>query len=714
MGSVCCKPSAIEDSRESPRDRISSKASSDLRAPRAASSRREEGYRVKDRLDSSDGRAMLIDKQVNGSIRLHGENFERKREKGAYAVATHYPGLGNIPKASEGEQVAAGWPPWLSAVAGEAIRGWVPRRADSFEKLDKIGQGTYSNVYRARDLDQGKIVALKKVRFDNLEPESVRFMAREIHILRRLDHPNVIKLEGLVTSRMSCSLYLVFEYMEHDLAGLASHPGLKFTESQVKCYVQQLLRGLDHCHSRGVLHRDIKGSNLLIDNNGILKIADFGLASFYDPHLNQTLTSRVVTLWYRPPELLLGATFYGTAVDLWSTGCILAELYAGKPIMPGRTEVEQLHKIFKLCGSPSEEYWRKSKLPHATIFKPQQPYRRCVAETFKDFPAPALGLMETLLSIDPADRGSAASALRSEFFTTKPLPCDPSSLPKYPPSKEFDAKVRDEEARRQAAAGDKGHRYDPERKGARESRAFPAPDANAELASSMQKRHSQSNSKSRSEKFNPNPEEVASGFPIDPPRPSQVVEEPSIDPHDQLHKRASSHSGPLVHRAAWAKTGKNLDEAPKISTGANLSTMPGLVAGRRSLLSEDRREKSGPSQHEVPRLISRFPGSFKEASESMMRQDQKIHTQSVAIPRQNEDGRSSSKDPVLLGYGAKGNKIHYSGPLVPSGKMDQMLKDHDRHVQEAVRRARLDKAKLRKLQVEENQLPTNSVFVSGR
>lgn len=97
----------------------------------------------------------------------------------------------------------------------------------------QIGQGTYSNVYRARDLDQNKIVALKKVRFDNLEPESVRFMAREIHILRRLDHPNIIKLEGLVTSRMSCSLYLVFEYMEHDLAGLASHPGLKFTEPQV-------------------------------------------------------------------------------------------------------------------------------------------------------------------------------------------------------------------------------------------------------------------------------------------------------------------------------------------------------------------------------------------------------------------------------------------------------------------------------------------------
>jgi len=103
----------------------------------------------------------------------------------------------------------------------------------------------------------------------------------------------------------------------------------------VKCYLQQLLQGLDHCHRHGVLHRDIKGSNLLLDNGGMLKIADFGLATFFNPDHKQPLTSRVVTLWYRPPELLLGATEYGVAVDLWSTGCILAELLAGKPIMPG-------------------------------------------------------------------------------------------------------------------------------------------------------------------------------------------------------------------------------------------------------------------------------------------------------------------------------------------------------------------------------------------
>lgn len=109
--------------------------------------------------------------------------------------------------------------------------------------------------------------------------------------------------------------------------------------SQVKCYMKQLLSGLEHCHNRGILHRDIKSSNLLLSKEGILKIADFGLATSYDPENMQPMTSQVVTLWYRPPELLLGATYYGVGVDLWSVGCILAELLTGEPIFPGRTEV---------------------------------------------------------------------------------------------------------------------------------------------------------------------------------------------------------------------------------------------------------------------------------------------------------------------------------------------------------------------------------------
>ncbi|KAL6581866.1 hypothetical protein OROMI_005880 [Orobanche minor] len=451
--------------------------------------------------------------------------------KGARRRCRPDPRLSNPPKNIHGEQVAAGWPSWLSAVAGEAINGWTPRRADSFEKIDKIGQGTYSNVYKARDNMTGRIVALKKVRFDNLEPESVRFMAREILILRRLDHPNVVKLQGLATSRMSCSLYLVFDYMVHDLAGLASSPGIKFTEPQVKCYIHQLLSGLEHCHDRHVLHRDIKGSNLLIDDEGVLKIADFGLALGFDPNNSQPMTSRVVTLWYRPPELLLGATYYGVGVDLWSAGCILAELFAGKPIMTGRTEVEQLHKIFKLCGSPSQEYWKKSKLPHATMFKPQQSYKRCIKETFKDFPQSSLPLIDTLLAIDPSERQTATAALKSEFFTTKPYACDTSSLPKYPPSKEMDAKCRDEEARRLRAAGKtQADSVRKNRTRERGIRAVPAPEANAELQANIDKRRlmNHANAKSKSKKFPPPHQDGGLGYPLG----SSHYVDPNMDPPD--------------------------------------------------------------------------------------------------------------------------------------------------------------------------------------
>lgn len=486
-----------------------------------------------------------------------GKMGRSHRPRGEKRGSKANPRLSNPPKHLHGEQVAAGWPSWLSAVAGEAINGWVPRRADTFEKIDKIGQGTYSNVYKAKDSLTGKIVALKKVRFDNLEPESVKFMAREILILRRLDHPNVVKLEGLVTSRMSCSLYLVFEYMDHDLAGLAASPDIKFTEPQVKCYMHQILSGLEHCHNHGVLHRDIKGSNLLIDNHGILRIADFGLATFFDPNKKHPMTSRVVTLWYRAPELLLGATDYGVGIDLWSAGCILAELLAGRPIMPGRTEVEQLHKIYKLCGSPSDEYWKRSKLPNATLFKPREPYKRCIREVFKDFPPSALSLIDSLLAIDPAERKTATDALNSDFFSTEPHACDPSTLPKYPPTKEMDAKRRDDEARRLRAANKaQGEVVKKSRRD--RPRAMPGPEANAELQANLDQRRriiTHANAKSKSEKFPPPHQDGGLG---DPLGVSQHID-PSNIPTDITYSSTSltyskgvgKHwSGPLVDPAS--------------------------------------------------------------------------------------------------------------------------------------------------------------------
>ncbi|KAI4350026.1 hypothetical protein L6164_010554 [Bauhinia variegata] len=492
---------------------VSSGIISEVREERVESNRKIDEVSAK----NADGNVVEVQNGGNQKEEKKGGDNGVQRPRGERRRSKPNPRLSNPPKHLPGEQVAAGWPPWLTAVCGEALNGWIPRKADTFEKIDKIGQGTYSNVYKAKDMLTGKIVALKKVRFDNLEPESVKFMAREILILRRLDHPNVVKLQGLVTSRMSCSLYLVFDYMEHDLAGLAASPRIKFTEPQVKCYMHQLLSGLEHCHDRHILHRDIKGSNLLIDNGGVLKIADFGLASFFDPNHKHLMTSRVVTLWYRPPELLLGATDYGVGVDLWSAGCILGELLAGKPIMPGRNEVEQLHKIYKLCGSPSDEYWKKSKLPNATLFKPREPYKRCIRDIFKDFPPSALPLIDTLLAIDPAERKTASRALRSEFFTTEPYACDPSSLPKYPPSKEMDAKRRDDEARRLRAASKA--QVDGRKKTRTRDRAVkavPAPEANAELQYNIDKRRliSHANAKSKSEKFPPPHQDGQLGFPL--------------------------------------------------------------------------------------------------------------------------------------------------------------------------------------------------------
>ncbi|KAL7096947.1 hypothetical protein ACP275_10G112200 [Erythranthe tilingii] len=523
-----------------------------------------------------------------------------------------------------GGAAAAGWPSWLASVAGEAIRGWTPRTPDSYEKINKIGQGTYSSVYRARDLTTDKIVAMKKVRFVNMDPESVRFMAREICILRRLDHPNVMKLEALVTSRISGNLYLVFEYMEHDLAGLLASPRVKFTEPQIKCYARQMFLGLEHCHSRGVLHRDIKGSNLLVDNNGILKIGDFGLATSFDAaNQKQPLTSHVVTLWYRAPELLLGETHYGVAVDMWSAGCILAELFAGKPIMPGTTEVEQMHKIFKLCGSPTEEYWRKTKLPHTGSFKSQRVYKRRVADAFNDFPSSALNLVQVLLSIDPELRGSASSALKSQFFTSDPLPCAPSSLPKYRPSKEFDVKLREQEARRRKAAS------------VRELGAENVASNTRKTKATLEADKGQSNNKSSIEKYNP------------------AEEENGVD-----------DSVIIMHH-------------PK-------------AVGRKLMDDDD-------DDDNVHSILVRTMSSSGSGVQQLMKQASQLH-QIVVIEQPSSNYHSNNDDTptVIKEYAPKRNRIFCSGPLMPTGgggNMEHMLKEHERQIQQVVRKARLHKSR---------------------
>ncbi|GMN33783.1 hypothetical protein TIFTF001_004344 [Ficus carica] len=346
----------------------------------------------------------------------------------------------------------------------EELPSWGSRSVDCFEKLEQIGEGTYGQVFMARETKTGEIVALKKIRMDN-EKEGFPITAiREIKILKKLDHENVIKLKEIVTSsenekdeqnnqvtesnKFKGGIYMVFEYMDHDLTGLADRPGLRFTVPQIKCYMKQLLTGLHYCHINSVLHRDIKGSNLLIDNEGKLKLADFGLARFFANDHDGNLTNRVITLWYRPPELLLGATKYGPAVDMWSVGCIFAELLHGKPILPGKNEPEQLNKIFELCGSPDEINWPDaSKTPWYNNFKPSRPMKRRVREMFRHFDRYALDLLDHLLTLDPNQRWTAEQALDADYFWNDPVPCDPKSLPKYESSHEFQTKRKRQQQR---------------------------------------------------------------------------------------------------------------------------------------------------------------------------------------------------------------------------------------------------------------------------
>ncbi|CAI9109462.1 OLC1v1009284C1 [Oldenlandia corymbosa var. corymbosa] len=249
-------------------------------------------------------------------------------------------------------------------------------------------------------------------------------------------------------NRYKGSIYMVFEYMDHDLTGLSDRPGLRFSIPQIKCYMRQLLTGLHYCHVNQVLHRDIKGSNLLIDNEGNLKLADFGLARSFSSEHNASLTNRVITLWYRPPELLLGATKYGPAVDMWSVGCIFAELLHGKPILTGKNEPEQLNKIFELCGTPDEMNWPGvSKMPWYSKFKPARPMKRRIRDFFRHFDRHALELLDKMLALDPSQRIGAKDALDAEYFWTDPLPCDPKSLPKYESSHEFQTKKRRQQQR---------------------------------------------------------------------------------------------------------------------------------------------------------------------------------------------------------------------------------------------------------------------------
>ncbi|KAL8622399.1 hypothetical protein ACOMHN_041727 [Nucella lapillus] len=324
---------------------------------------------------------------------------------------------------------------------GKRMATWGERCVDVFSDLEIIGEGTYGQVYKAKDITKGIYVALKKVRLEN-EKEGFPITAvREIKILRQLQHPNIVNLQEIVTDKQDAldfrkdkgSFYLVFEYMDHDLMGLLESGLVEFREEHIASFMKQLLLGLQYCHQKNFLHRDIKCSNILLNNRGQIKLADLGLARYFNAEDKERLyTNKVITLWYRPPELLLGEERYGPAIDIWSLGCILGELFTREPIFRAKEEFAQLELISRTCGTPCPANWPDIiKLPLFHTFKPKRQHRRRLREEFSFVPRLALDLMDHMLDLDPSKRCTAQQGIDSPWLRDiNPETIPPANLPK--------------------------------------------------------------------------------------------------------------------------------------------------------------------------------------------------------------------------------------------------------------------------------------------
>ncbi|KAJ1909985.1 Cyclin-dependent kinase 10, partial [Tieghemiomyces parasiticus] len=301
------------------------------------------------------------------------------------------------------------------------------RSVDEFEKLNRLGEGTYGIVYRARDRRSGQVVALKKIRMNETGSAGLPVSSfREITLLKSIDHPNVVRILDVVVGRRLDSVFMAMEYCTQDMGHLLDNKRRAFTAPEVKCLMHQLLLGTQYIHDRYIVHRDLKLPNLLLTTDGVLKIADFGLArTFEAPHGSANgagkMTPQVVTLWYRSPELLLGAKRYTSAVDMWSIGCILAELLGHKPIMPGKSEREQLLMIIELLGTPTPRIWPGIvDYPlYRNLVLPQQKYNH-LSVKFPDATSDTLDFLNLLFAYDPGQRITARGALKHAYFFERP------------------------------------------------------------------------------------------------------------------------------------------------------------------------------------------------------------------------------------------------------------------------------------------------------
>ncbi|KAL3097486.1 hypothetical protein niasHS_003934 [Heterodera schachtii] len=292
------------------------------------------------------------------------------------------------------------------------------RSLEDFVKIDKIGEGTYGIVYKGQEKKTGRFVAMKKIRLES-EDEGVPPTAiREISMLLELRHPNIVCLEDVIMQENR--LYLIFEFCQMDLKrfldNMCDPSGMDVP--MLKSFLYQICQAMCFCHQRRVLHRDLKPQNLLVDPEGqVIKLADFGLARAVGIPI-RAYTHEVVTLWYRAPEVLLGASRYSTGVDIWSIGCIFAEMARKKPLFQGDSEIDQLFRIFRILATPNESIWEGvTQLPD---YKPTFPKwngiqlaNKMRASTLDDV---GLQLLSKMFLYNPVDRISAKDILKHIYF----------------------------------------------------------------------------------------------------------------------------------------------------------------------------------------------------------------------------------------------------------------------------------------------------------
>ncbi|KAK6089898.1 hypothetical protein P3W45_001101 [Vairimorpha bombi] len=293
----------------------------------------------------------------------------------------------------------------------------------NYSNKKKIGEGTYAVIYKAYNKDK-KAVAIKRIKTTKHSMGVDISAVREIKTLKQIHNRYVISL--LDVFMYNDDIHIVLEYVNTDLECLIKNKELVFLPSDIKSWMLMILKGVYALHEKFIIHRDLKPNNILVTKGGIIKIADLGLAR----PIGNNMTSQAVTRWYRPPELLLGSKMYGTSVDMWSIGCIFAELMLRVPLFAGETDLEQLNLIFKVFGTPKEEeYPSIIELSGYIKFNEKDPI--ILEDLFTAASGDTLKLLKKFFIFDPNKRIDCYEALKDEYFVNEPSPTSPEDLPFY-------------------------------------------------------------------------------------------------------------------------------------------------------------------------------------------------------------------------------------------------------------------------------------------